>query len=191
MRSSILFITAYIIGSVNFSILLFKILGKGDPRDSFSGNAGVVNVYRQAGYFLATIILVLDIARSMGVAVMAQFLLPAEMVPWCGLGLILGNSFPCFHHFMGGKGVANYLGFTFVVSPVWAGISMAAWIVAYMLFKLPFIASFLMLFILALGTAITGNFSFVHITGVTITLLLIVYNHRRNINEFMEARRKY
>ncbi|HHC24907.1 MAG TPA: glycerol-3-phosphate acyltransferase, partial [Desulfobacterales bacterium] len=30
--------------------------------------------------------------------------------PWIGLSLILGNRFPCFHGFQGGKGVANYLG---------------------------------------------------------------------------------
>ena len=40
---------AYLAGSVNFSILLFALLGKGDPRSRFSGNAGATNVWRQAG----------------------------------------------------------------------------------------------------------------------------------------------
>jgi acyl phosphate:glycerol-3-phosphate acyltransferase len=187
MRPLILFIAAYIVGSVNFSMLLFRLLGKGDPRDNFSGNAGVVNVYRQAGFFLAVLVLLLDISRSMAVAVaiISQRLLPEHFVPWCGLALILGNSFPCFHNFMGGKGVANYLGFTVVVSPVSAVISVAAWGVAYKLFKLPFIASFVMVLILAAGTVIKAGLDWLYITGVMITVLLIIYNHRKNIDQFL------
>ena len=185
MRPVILFIAAYIVGSVNFSILLFRLLGKGDPRNNFSGNAGVVNVYRQAGFFSAVLVLVLDISRSMGVAIISQRLLPEYFVPWCGLALILGNSFPCLHNFKGGKGIANYLGFTAIASPVSAVISITAWAVVYQLAKVPFIASFVMVLILASGTVITAGLDWLHVTGVIITVLLIIYNHRKNIEQFL------
>ena len=188
MRPVILFIAVYIVGSVNFSILLFRLLGKGDPRNNFSGNAGVVNVYRQAGFFLAVLILILDVARSMGVAVISQRLVQSDLVPWCGLALILGNSFPCFHNFKGGKGIANYLGFTAIVSPVSAAISLTAWIVVYQLVKIPFIASFLMLLILASGTVIKAGLDWIPVTGVMVTVLLIIYKHRRNIDQFLQER---
>jgi acyl phosphate:glycerol-3-phosphate acyltransferase len=185
MQSVILFIAAYIVGSVNFSILIFKLLGKGDPRNNFSGNAGVVNVYRQEGFLLAVLILALDIARSMGVAIISQHLVQADLVPWCGLALILGNSFPCLHNFKGGKGIANYLGFTAIVSPVSAVISMTAWVIVYKLVKIPFIASFVMVLILAAGTVIKAGLDWLYVTGVMITVLLIVYNHRKNIAQFL------
>ena len=57
-------IFAYLAGSINFSILLLKILGKEDPRKEFSGNPGVVNVYRQAGFFPAAGVWVLDMGRA-------------------------------------------------------------------------------------------------------------------------------
>ncbi|NLN39910.1 MAG: glycerol-3-phosphate acyltransferase, partial [Smithella sp.] len=39
----IICLLSYLIGSVNFAILFFKIAGKADPRLSFSGNAGTTN----------------------------------------------------------------------------------------------------------------------------------------------------
>ena len=190
MQLVILFITAYTVGSVNFSILLFKYLGKGDPRNHFSGNAGVMNVYRQSGFLPAALVLVLDLLRSMAIGLISLLALPADFVPWCGLALILGNSFPCFHNFSGGKGIANYLGFTSMVSPVSALVSMIAWCMAYQLSRFPFIASFGMAFILAAGTVITHGFHLIHSTGVMMTVLLIVYNHRRNIHEFLQKKRR-
>jgi glycerol-3-phosphate acyltransferase PlsY len=99
----LLFIGAYTAGSINFSILLFRILKKEDPRKEFSGNAGVTNVYRQAGYLWASVVLLMDLARAMGIALISTSLLRMELVPWVGLGLILGNRFPCFHNFHGGR----------------------------------------------------------------------------------------
>ena len=61
---------AYLAGSINFAILLFRLIGKDDPRMHFSGNAGVTNVYRQAGWPLAALVLILDMGRAMGVALL-------------------------------------------------------------------------------------------------------------------------
>ena len=116
----LLFLTAYVAGSVNVAILVFRLTGREDPRRHGSGNPGATNVYRQAGLGWAAAVLALDMGRAMAVALLAVALLPASAVSWVGLGLILGNRFPCFHRFRGGKGVANYLGFTLVIVPLWA-----------------------------------------------------------------------
>ena len=152
----------------------------------FSGNAGTMNVYRQAGLFTAALVLLLDMARAMGFALAAILALPADFVPWICLGLILGNRFPCFHNFRGGKGVANYLGFTLIVAPVSAVISMPAWLIVYRLFGFPFIASLVMVLILAFGTLIGYGYRPTPGIGVLITKMLVCYNHKRNIHEFMQ-----
>ena len=74
------FTIAYLAGSVNFSILVFKITQKGDPRDSFSGNPGMTNVFRQSGFVMAAMVLLLDMARSMVVAILAAGLLLSAFV---------------------------------------------------------------------------------------------------------------
>ena len=183
-----LFIAAYGAGSVNFAILVFRSTGRGDPRRRGSGNPGATNVYRQAGLGWAAGILLLDMGRAVGVALAAAALLPFWQVPWIGLGLILGNRFPCFHGFRGGKGVANYLGFTTVVAPLWAGIGVLAWAAAHLIWRTPFLSSFAMVACLAVGTATTPGVGGSGGMGVAATAVFIVACHHRNIRERWGAR---
>jgi acyl phosphate:glycerol-3-phosphate acyltransferase len=184
----LVFIGAYLAGSVNFAILLFKLLNKDDPRTGYSKNPGVTNVYRQAGYFWAVVVLILDMGRAMGVAFIGLRLLPMALVPWVGLGLILGNRFPCFHGLQGGKGVANYLGFTAMISPVTTGLSALGWILTYAIWRTPFFGSFVMVFILAAGTIVACKYSLSAITGITVTAVLIYYNHKSNVLGLLRPR---
>jgi acyl phosphate:glycerol-3-phosphate acyltransferase len=181
---------AYLAGSINFSILLFKILGKEDPRNDFSGNPGVVNVYRQAGFFMAAVVWLLDMGRAIGVAVACLNMLSAAQATIGGLALILGNRFPCFHQFRGGKGVANYLGFTAIIAPLAAGISALAWLATLALVRVPFAGSFVMVLILGLGTLRACNFDPLSIAAVPATVGLIYYGHRRNVVELIRKRRE-
>ena len=180
----IIYLTSYLAGSINFAIIFFRLNGKEDPRLSFSGNAGTTNVYRQAGYFWATIILLLDVGRALGVAALALYYLEGRYLPWAGFFLVLGNSFPCFHNFRGGKGVANYLGFTALIAPGAALASAAIWLIAYGIGRITFIASFFMVFILALGQAFTLHWKFSAVAGASATFFLILFNHRKNIVEY-------
>ena len=177
----LIYLVAYLAGSINFAIVFFKLAGKTDPRLSFSGNAGTTNVYRQAGYFWAAVILLLDLGRALGVAALAVYYLEVRYLPWAGFFLVLGNSFPCFHNFRGGKGVANYLGFTALISPWMALASAAIWLIAYGIGRITFIASFFMVFALALGQAFTLHWKFSALAGAAATFLLILFNHRKNI----------
>ena len=96
-------LAAYFIGSINFSILLFKIMKREDPRIQFSGNAGVTNVYRQTGLWWAAIVLMLDAGRAISISLAALYGVSPSEIPWVGLSLVLGNRYPFFHQFKGEK----------------------------------------------------------------------------------------
>ena len=170
MIVALLLALAYFAGSVNFSILLFRTLGKDDPRYYFSGNAGVTNVYRQAGIFWAGVVLILDVGRALAIGATALYLLDKPLVPWVGLTLVVGNSYPCFHGFQGGKGVASYIGFTAVLSPVSSILSCIIWVIVFRICRIPFISSFFM--IIAITTGIIYTYSHEVIAGNAIALLL-------------------
>jgi len=187
MTTAILLALAYISGSVNFSILLFRMLGRDDPRYHFSGTAGTTNVYRQAGLFWAGVVLLLDLGRALTVSWAALYLLPINYVPWVGLALILGNRFPCFHQFRGGKGVASYLGFTAIISPYSAAFSALVWVGVYGIVRIPFIASFFMTFVLMVGTIIICGYQALATAGAIATALFIFYNHRQNVTELFSS----
>lgn len=174
---------AYLLGSINFSIVFFRITGRGDPRTQYSGNPGATNVYRQAGAAAAALVLGLDMGRAAAVAALALYLLEPAGVAWTGLALVAGNRYPCFHQFRGGKGVANYLGFSAVIVPWGALASALAWTAGYFAFRVPFIASFCMVAVLGGATL----YKWMHIApallGVLATIVFIVFNHRSNIAE--------
>lgn len=180
-------VLAYLIGSINFAILLFKITGKTDPRLGFSGNAGTTNVYRQAGMPWAVLVFALDIGRALAVAAFARYFLGGEWLAWAGFFLILGNSFPCFHGFRGGKGVASFLGFTLLIAPWAALLAAIIWVSVYWVKRIPFIASLFMAATLSLGHAEPFQWALPASAGASAIFLLIVFNHRNNIRQFRQA----
>lgn len=190
MRLASMLLLAYAAGSVNFAIILLRLLGQEDPRTKFSGNAGTTNVYRQAGWGWAAAVLLLDAGRAVGLAALAQGLLPAVAVPWVGAALVAGNRFPCFHGFHGGKGVASYLGFTIPVSPWGAALSCLVWVLVYGILRIPFIASFFMVTMLGGAVVWAGDAGAASVAGTAATLLLIFFSHRKNIAALLAERRK-
>jgi glycerol-3-phosphate acyltransferase PlsY len=180
---------AYLAGSVNFSILLFRLMGKGDPRVQFSGNPGVSNVVRQAGLPLGVLVLVLDTGRSAAVAALCSWAAPPAFLPWGALALLAGNRWPLFHGFSGGKGVANFLGFTLFVSPLAAVLGGMSWGLVFYAARKPFLGSFAMTAVLAAGIALAAGPSPPVLAGVLLSVLFIILNHRKNIRETIAGAR--
>jgi glycerol-3-phosphate acyltransferase PlsY len=172
---------AYLAGSLNWAIVVLRLLGRGDPRARSSGNPGTSNVYRIAGPAWAATVLLLDVGRAAAVAALALLLLPAGHAPLVGLALLLGNRFPLFHGFLGGKGVANWLGFAAVVHPPAAALSCAAWLVVYALSRISFVGSTAMITVLAGGILARCGLGPASVAGIALSLALILAAHRSNL----------
>jgi len=184
-----LLILTYLAGSVNFSILLFRLLGKEDPRSQFSQNPGVVNVHRQTGPLWAAVILLLDLFRAAFIAYLALRYLPLVYLPWCALCLLIGNRYPIFHGFHGGKGVANFLGFTLFAAPWSAAMAAVVWTIIYGITRQPFLGSFGMILVLSAGLAWRCAYHPLAITAIFIICVFIVFAHRANISRLLSAKK--
>lgn len=118
-------VISYLIGSVNFSILLSRIIGKKDIRESGSGNAGATNMLRTYGKKMGIITLLLDVLKGVVVVFIVKMLANSDIMypdtnfdialnnvlPYiAGVAVILGHNFPLYFRFKGGKGVATSLG---------------------------------------------------------------------------------
>lgn len=131
-------VISYLIGSVNFSIILSRIIGKKDIRESGSGNAGATNMLRTYGKKMGVITLLLDVLKGIVVVILSYIVaffliasyitveknagistLDTSAVPYticnalpyiAGVCVILGHNFPLYFGFKGGKGVATSLG---------------------------------------------------------------------------------
>lgn len=109
---------AYLIGSVNFSILLSRLISGKDIRESGSGNAGATNMLRTYGKKMGVITLLLDVLKGIVAILLSHVAVKMfsdtslyETVGYIsGVCVILGHNFPLYFGFKGGKGVATSLG---------------------------------------------------------------------------------
>lgn len=107
----------YFLGSLNFSIIVVRMMTGRDIRDMGSKNAGLTNTFRCAGKNCALLTLIGDLLKGIIAVVLARFfchLLQAGLMPGndthyigyiAGFFAIIGHIFPIYYGFKGGKGV--------------------------------------------------------------------------------------
>lgn len=124
VRLVIIGVIAYLLGSVNSSIIVGKFYGI-DIRKEGSGNAGLTNTLRTLGKKAAIVVLAGDILKGVVAILVARVLAPVLTKTYymgevpikvvndyielamqvAGVAVILGHIFPIFYKFKGGKGV--------------------------------------------------------------------------------------
>lgn len=181
MIFALLCLMAYAAGALNASILVLKLKTQKDPRTLFSKNAGTTNIYRILGLKWAGLVLITDVAKAFLISAAASRFLSLPEVLWVGFFLLLGNRFPCFHGFQGGKGVAHFIGFSLFLTPLFTVLSLAGWCVEYLFFRLPFAGSMVLVAIIGMGLARRSGTDFMGLAAVIVCMGFIVLNHRNNV----------
>ena len=191
---------AYLIGSINFSIIISKRMAGFDVREKGSGNAGTTNMLRSVGKEAALITLVSDILKGIIAIVVAiiigaiwQDLDRALLVQLAALLVVIGHTFPVFFQFKGGKGVATSLGVLLMIN----------WKIGLicLVFALVLIALTRMVSLGSVGAAILypilvlfidTNFTVSEGTGYfvfsVLLALIVAFNHRTNIKRMLEGK---
>ena len=133
----IFFLLGYLVGSVNFAVLVAKKHGV-DILKEGSGNPGATNVKRVLGKGPGNLVFALDALKGFVGAGLPYLFLRIEetgsaadihfTICVAGLvGTLLGHCFSCFLKFKGGKGVASTIGGLLVLLPVPILIGAAIW----------------------------------------------------------------
>ena len=126
----------YLLGSINWAIIITKLFSKRDIRTVGSGNAGATNVLRSQGILPAVLTSLGDVGKGVASVMIGAWLLtnlnlsggtPPELRTFSpdaanliggylgGLFCVMGHVFPVFYGFRGGKGVLATLGMFFVI----------------------------------------------------------------------------
>lgn len=190
-------VIAYLIGSVNFSVILSRKMAGFDVREKGSGNAGTTNMLRSVGKKAAAITLICDILKGV-VAILIAMLIgkivqgsnSALLVQIAGIAVILGHTFPIFFKFKGGKGVATSLGV--LIMSNWQ-IGLICLVFALILMALTqmvsvgSIAAAILYPVLTLfipqNYIVPGNYLIYSI----ILAILVVFNHRENVKRLLSG----
>ncbi len=96
----------YLMGGLNFAIILSKKKYGVDIRDFGSGNAGMTNMRRTFGKKAGVITLAGDMAKTVVSCLLGYLLLGRLGAYIAGFFCIMGHMFPLQYKFKGGKGVA-------------------------------------------------------------------------------------
>ncbi|MDY3618491.1 glycerol-3-phosphate 1-O-acyltransferase PlsY [Agathobaculum sp.] len=102
---AVIAISAYLLGSLSFAIIVCKMALHKDIRDYGSGNAGLTNAYRTMGASKTLLVLLGDIAKGAAAVAIGALLGGPLGKLIAGVFVILGHMFPVYFGFRGGKGV--------------------------------------------------------------------------------------
>lgn len=131
LKAILAIVIAYLIGSINFAVIISNLFLKKDVRKMGSGNAGTTNVMRTAGFLPGALTFIFDALKGFAAVYIGKLFFTqifAETASvWakpiygayiCGVFCMLGHIFPIFFQFKGGKGVATSVGIFSVCSPI-------------------------------------------------------------------------
>ena len=117
--AAIVCLTAYLLGSIPFGLLLARILGHTDVRKAGSGNIGATNVMRVAGPVAGILTLLFDTGKGWFAVWIASRVMhgSSSMMIAAGFLALVGHCFPVWLRFRGGKGVATAAGIFLALCP--------------------------------------------------------------------------
>lgn len=179
----------YLIGSLNFSIIIGKLFYKTDVREHGSKNAGATNTLRTLGTGAGLTVFLLDTLKS----VIAFFLI--SLIPFgrpiagylAAASASLGHNYPIFFGFKGGKGVTVSLGALFCFSPIAGALALSVAIVIFITTKYVSLGSMLgtvsaTLWLLLLYK---GEHKALVLTLTIILSIQIIIKHKSNIKKLI------
>lgn len=199
-NSNILFyISAYLIGSIPFGLLLAKFFAGVDVKSAGSGSIGATNVLRvvketnpSLAKKLGAATVILDALKGTLVLLVAMSMGASDSTLW-GIAVlsVLGHCYSIYLSLEGGKGVATGLGVYIALIPIPTLIGAAVWIICAKVLKISSLSSLLGL------TAVIISASFLN-DGLNvgsnipmyIIAFIIYYKHIPNIIRVIKGEEK-
>jgi acyl phosphate:glycerol-3-phosphate acyltransferase len=153
-----------------------------DIRKTGSGNIGATNVWRTYGAKLGVPVMFLDTMKGFVPALLATVYVGHLAGVLAGGAAMLGHWRPLFMGFAkGGKAVATCGGAFFGVAPVVGGLGAAVWVIVFVLFRYPSVASIVAAVSLPL-IALALEEPWPVIAFGSIAALAVILLHRPNIS---------
>ncbi len=184
IKALIFSIIAYLIGSINFSIIICKLKGI-DIKSVGSGNAGATNTVRTLGKKYGVAVFLLDFLKGLLSCLIAK-IFAEECVIVAGIFAILGHIFPLYHGFKGGKGVSTTYGVLAMIN-IFAALIVGA--VHLVLIKTTGVVSISTIasFVILPFVVFIFNKNLVSVMLCAVITLIVIFAHRDNIRRLVKG----
>ncbi|MGN0524683.1 glycerol-3-phosphate 1-O-acyltransferase PlsY [Eubacterium sp.] len=200
VKLGIIAILSYLLGSLNFGVILSNTVKKEDVRDSGSGNAGTTNMMRTYGKTLGLLTIAGDILKVMVAIWIAFKIMDVEelkvtldnasdypqvvLKSFAGLFAVLGHIFPCFFKFKGGKGVATSGGMVIMIDWRIALILIIIFALTILITKYVSLGSILMAVFYPVFIGIFYK-DIILVLIATVFTIIVVVAHRENVKRLI------
>ncbi len=183
-------IISYLLGSVNFSIILSRKIENEDIRESGSGNAGSTNMLRTYGKGIAVATMIGDMLKVAVAIGIAHLIFGNELYSkneiliksFAGFFCVLGHIFPVFFKFKGGKGVATAGGMVLLIDWRIGLILLAIFLITVAITRWGSLGSIIMAALYPVLTYIFYKDLILTVIAVVFAVI-IIYKHKSNIKK--------
>lgn len=197
LNTVIVFILAYLFGSVATAVWAGKIFHGIDIREHGSGNAGATNVIRVLGWKTGIPVLMIDVGKGFLAAYLPVLFNLAEpgsgnlinLQILTGLTAITGHVFPIFAGFRGGKGVGTTFGVLLTLHPLLTASCLVIFLFVLIISGYVSLSSIStgLAFPVLLFTVFNTPSVLFKVFSIFISIALIL-THRKNINRLLKGK---
>ena len=185
MKDILIFLLAFLIGSIPFGIIIAKAKGV-NLKKVGSGNIGATNVLRSIGKYPALLTLLGDVLKGTAAVALGRYFGSGPVFEGLvGFCAILGHNFSLFLGFRGGKGVATSFGVLSFYSPQTALFTFIIWLIVVMTTKYSSLGALVSFGLLPLSIMFFDHKNKI-IIAVLITILIFM-RHKDNIKKLISG----
>lgn len=181
----IMFLLAYLLGSIPSGVWIGKLVFKKDIREYGSGNTGTTNAFRVFGAKAGIVVLLMDLLKGTAAGLLPM-LFGLDVHPMLvGFFAIIGHVFPVFANFKGGKAVATSAGVALAYNPLFLiGMLLIFFVILYVssMVSLASVSALVIGFLLSLTLQ-----DWIFSTAVFIIMVLIILRHKDNLKRIKEG----
>jgi glycerol-3-phosphate acyltransferase PlsY len=183
---------AYLLGSIPTGLLVARGMGGPDPRRAGSGNLGTANLYRLLGRKAAIITFLGDAGKGALPVLLGVYWLTSlgawreSALALVGAAAVLGQVFPLYLGFKGGKGVATSFGVVAALAPYVALMLALVYILAVAQSRIFSLGTLIAAWLLPLAMGLfSDSKAYLLLAGVLSGLILI--RHRENLERLIKG----
>ncbi|MEC2076686.1 glycerol-3-phosphate 1-O-acyltransferase PlsY [Metabacillus fastidiosus] len=182
----IIFVLAYLLGSIPSGLIVGKVGYGIDIREHGSGNLGGTNTFRTLGIKAGLIVTSADILKGTLAASLPVLFGQTDVLHplLVGIVAVLGHTYPVFAKFKGGKAVATSAGVLLFYNPILFITMIAVFFLVLYLCKMVSLSSMLAGVYGVIFSLFTGDIPLILV--VSALTLFVIYRHRSNIKRIID-----
>lgn len=193
-RAVISVVTAYLIGSISFALLVGKLFYQKDIRQHGSGNLGATNTIRILGWLPGITVLIFDVLKGFSAVMLAGWLMKGEPVSTVdlikilsGLAVIVGHNWSIYLKFSGGRGVLTAAGVILALFWQITLIELMIFLIILALFRYVSLSSILIALCFPFLVMYFHPGNYAYIVFAFVAAAMVIWKHQPNIKRILRG----